>query len=88
MTAVWTVILTHLAKNWEAYGIFAAGIGTAAVTTWPVKFPGLSAQAWWSWARDAFQTALPARRQPQPAAPTTFSQLTESEQQPAAVKET
>ena len=51
----------HVAKNLPEYLTFIGALAIAFVCTWPAMIPG-TAQDWWTWCRDAFQTAVPAAR--------------------------
>ena len=51
----------HIAKNFPEYMIFFSALAVAVVCTMPALIPK-STQDWWTWMRDAFQTAVPAAR--------------------------
>ena len=51
----------HVTKNLPEYLTFIGALAIAFVCTWPTLIPR-SAQEWWTWCRDAFQTAVPAAR--------------------------
>lgn len=62
MTAFWQGMAQHMA----AYGIGSGVLIVAIITTWP-QVPPKTWMDWWTWIRDALQTAIPARpahRQP------------------------
>ena len=61
----WTALQQGLAnmvsQNLPEWIIFGSALAIAFVCTWPELIPK-SAQDWWSWFRNAFQTAVPAAR--------------------------
>jgi hypothetical protein len=58
---VLAAIQDHVLKNFPEYAIFVTALSIAFVCTWPEFIPR-SAQDWWTWFRNAFQTAVPAAR--------------------------
>lgn len=51
----------HLLRNFPEYLIFLSALSIAAVVTMPELIPK-SLQDWWTWFRNALQTAVPAAR--------------------------
>ena len=54
-------IASAITNNLPEWLIFGSALAIAFVCTWPELIPK-SAQDWWSWFRNAFQTAVPAAR--------------------------
>ncbi len=61
MQITWEVISTELVKHSAVYISAAEGLFIAAVCTWPKYIPK-TPQELWDWARDTFQTVVPAAR--------------------------
>ena len=51
----------HFVQHLAEYLSFIGVLSIAFVCTWPVMIPK-TGQDWWTWFRDAFQTAIPASR--------------------------
>jgi hypothetical protein len=61
MNDAWRIISTELLKHAAVYIAAVEGLCIAAICCWPVSIPK-SAQEWWTWVRDTFQTVIPAAR--------------------------
>ena len=57
----WVALQQNIAGHVTEYVTLAGALFVAFVCTWPAKIP-TSIQEWWTWLRDAFQTAVPAAR--------------------------
>ncbi len=62
-------ISSELARHAQAYGLGSGVLLLAVVARWPETIPH-SAQEWWTWARDSFQTAMPIPHNLVPRRPT------------------
>lgn len=58
---VWAAIQQHMLKNLPEYITLFTAISIATIVTMPEIIPK-SFQDWWTWLRNALQTAIPAAR--------------------------
>lgn len=61
------IIEQHIIHNMPEYLIGASALIVATIVTMPILIPK-SLQDWWTWMRNALQTAVPAARHNQPPA--------------------
>jgi hypothetical protein len=66
MTGFWQAIGEHIVRNEEEYITLATALGIATIIKMPPQIPK-TFQDWWTWIRDALQTATPAARASQEA---------------------
>lgn len=64
MNDFWHVVIRHLEHHVAFYSASASALFVAGVCTMPSALPR-TLQEWWTWIREALQTAIPAARHPQ-----------------------
>jgi hypothetical protein len=70
-------VANAITNNLPEWIIFIGALAIAFVCTWPELIPR-NAQDWWSWFRNAFQTAVPAARARHEASSSTITTTTDS----------